>query len=113
GLAPEGFVLLRCFFGRAGQEDVLELDDEGLVRLACEELRGLLGLQGDPFLRWVHRWPRAMPQYLVGHLDRLAQLEEALGEHSIILAGAAYRGPGLPDCIKQAQDAAARLLATL
>jgi len=110
GRAPEGAVLLRCFFGRAGREDELQLDDDGLLRLAYRELRSLLGLRGEPLLAQVHRWPRAMPQYLVGHLDRLAQIEEALGEHPIILAGAAYRGPGLPDCIKQAQDAVERLL---
>ena len=111
GLAPEGFVLLRCFFGRAGQEDALELNDGDLVHLAYEELHALLGLRGKPILTRVHRWPRAMPQYLIGHLDRLAQIEEALGEHpGLILAGAAYRGIGLPDCIRQAQDAAERLL---
>ena len=110
-LAPEGTALLRCFFGRAGQEDALELNDDDLAHLAYEELQGLLGLQGEPILTRVHRWPRAMPQYLIGHLDRLAQIEEALGEHpGLILAGAAYRGIGLPDCIRQARDAAERLL---
>ena len=114
GVAPEGFALLRCFFGRAGQEDALKLSDEDLVHLAYEELRGLLGLRGEPLLVRVHRWPRAMPQYLVGHLDRLARIEEVLSEHpGLILAGAAYRGIGLPDCIRQAQEAAERVLSLL
>ncbi len=111
GRAPEGFVLLRCFFGRAGQEGVLAQDDEALSRLAWEELRDLLGLEGRAVRVWVHRWPRAMPQYRVGHLERLQELDEVLGEHpGLILAGAAYRGIGLPDCIRQAQEAAGRVL---
>ncbi|NIV28690.1 MAG: protoporphyrinogen oxidase, partial [Anaerolineae bacterium] len=114
GLAPEGFALLRCFFGRAGQEDILQLDDRELLHLAYQELRSLVGLRGEPILTRVYRWPRAMPQYPVGHLQRLAQLEAALSEHpGLVLAGAAYRGIGLPDCVKQAQESAEQVLARI
>jgi oxygen-dependent protoporphyrinogen oxidase len=110
GRAPAGSVLVRGFFGRAGQEDVLGSNDEALKRLAYEELKSILGFKSEPILARVHRWPKAMPQYEIGHLERLAQLEEALNEHSgLILAGAAYRGIGLPDCIRQAQEAAERI----
>lgn len=109
--APAGFVLLRSFFGRAGQEDVLRLNDEELCQLAYEELKKLLGLQRKPILARVHRHFKAMPQYQVGHLERLTQIEEALSEiPGLLLAGAAYRGIGLPDCIRQAEDVAGRLL---
>ncbi len=116
GRAPEGFVLLRAFFGRFGRSDVLSLEDAELVELALDELRDLLGIRGRgrPALARVHRWPRAMPQYLVGHRERLAQIEEALSEHpGLVLAGAAYRGIGLPDCIRQGEEVAERLLAFL
>jgi oxygen-dependent protoporphyrinogen oxidase len=112
--APEGFVLLRSFFGRSGAEGALKLEDNELIDLALKELRELLGIQGKPFLARVHRWPRAMPQYHVGHLERLAKIENALGEHpEILLAGAAYRGIGLPDCIHQGVQAAERVLQQL
>ena len=114
GRAPEGFVLLRAFFGRFGRSDVLSLEDAELVELALDELRGLLGVRGRPALARVHRWPRAMPQYLVGHRERLVQIEQALSEHPrLILAGAAYCGIGLPDCIRQGEEVAERLLALL
>jgi len=108
GRAPEGFALLRCFFGRAGQEEIVKLDDEGLLCLAYEQLHDLLGLHGEPVLSRVQRWPQALPQYLVGHLDRLGNLEAALSDYpGLLLAGAAYRGIGLPDCIFQGAKIAA------
>lgn len=112
--APEDFVLLRAFFGRFGQSDALCLKDPELIELALDELKDLLGVQGRPVLTRVHRWPRAMPQYLVGHLEHLAQIERALGNHPrIMLAGAAYRGIGLPDCIRQGKEAAQTVLQRL
>ena len=111
GRAPQGFVLLRGFFRHNGQENVLQLSDDGLIDLAIRELRDLLGLRGEPALARVHCWPKAMPQYHVGHVERLAQIESALREHSgIWLAGAAYRGIGLPDCIHQGAQIAERIL---
>jgi oxygen-dependent protoporphyrinogen oxidase len=113
GRAPAGFALLRVFFGRAGEEDRLVLNDAELKQLAYKELKPLLGLKGEPVLTRVHRWPKAMPQYETGHLERLAQVKEILSEHpGLILAGAAYRGIGLPDCIRQAQEAAECLFQT-
>jgi oxygen-dependent protoporphyrinogen oxidase len=114
GRAPEELVLLRGFFGRAGQEAILQLKDDELIELAVGELRDLLGLGGQPVVARVHRWPRAMPQYSVGHLEHLAQIESALKEHSgIVLAGAAYRGIGLPDCIRQGEEASEKILRRL
>ncbi len=114
GRAPEHLALLRCFFGKRGVSDALALDDDALVGLASEELRELVGAQGAPLLARVHRWPRAMPQYEVGHLARLERIERALDPFpSLHLVGAGYRGIGLPDCVKGARDAAGRVLRSL
>jgi oxygen-dependent protoporphyrinogen oxidase len=113
--APEGFGLIRAFVGSAGREAVLDQDDDALVDLVRAELRRALGITASPLLQRVFRWPRAMPQYTVGHLDRLAAVEQRLTAYpGLYLAGNGYRGIGLPDCIasgEQAAAAAARLLA--
>jgi oxygen-dependent protoporphyrinogen oxidase len=115
--APEGFGLIRAFVGSAGRESVLDQDDDGLVALVRGELRRTLGITAAPQLQRVFRWPRAMPQYTVGHLDRLAALEQRLAAFpGIFLAGNGYRGIGLPDCIasgEAAAEAAAKHLSTI
>ena len=72
--APAGQALLRVYLGRFGGRDVLELGDDGLVAIARDELR-ILGLDAEPTLVRVHRWPRGMPQYTLGHPERLARIE--------------------------------------
>lgn len=110
GRAPRGFVLLRAFLGWAGDASPLAWDDEEMVRRTTETLRPLLGIQGEAERVWVHRWPMALPQYRVGHLDWLAQVEEALASWpGLVVVGSAYRGVGIPDCIRQGQMAAERL----
>ncbi len=105
--APEGFVVLRVFVGRFGQEEALAGSDDDLVALAREELRAVLGVVAAPSLTRVHRWPLGMPQYTLGHLDRLAAIEGRLATHrGLALAGNAYRGVGLPDCIRSGEAAA-------
>jgi len=111
--APADHVLLRCFVGRAGQGQGLELADDLLVRTLVAELAPFLGLRGDPVLARVYRWPAAMPQYTVGHLDRLRALRAALARTpGLFVAGGGYEGVGLPDCIRQGRDAAAAALAS-
>jgi oxygen-dependent protoporphyrinogen oxidase len=105
GRAPDGKVLFRCFYGRYDDDNVLALDDDALVALAVSELARLLPLHGEPTHRWVHRWENAMPQYLVGHLDRIESIEKGLSAHAgLHLVGAAYRGVGIPDCVRQARE---------
>jgi oxygen-dependent protoporphyrinogen oxidase len=112
--APPETVLLRCYLGRAGADAIVGADDATLVDTARRDLRAVMGLDASPRLVHVVRWPRAMPQYLPGHLDRLAALEAALAPlPRLALAGAGYRGVGVPDCIRQGQEAAARVLAAL
>jgi len=90
------------------------LGDDELVGLARDELR-LLGIGAEPHLTLIHRWPRGMPQYVLGHPERLARIGEALERYpGLALAGAAYRGVGVPDCIRSGEEAAeavARVLA--
>ena len=107
GRAPRGTVLIRCYFGGAGRETVLERTDNELVGVARNELASILDIQHAPLLCRVYRWQRAMPQYQVGHLDRLAGIDRHLKQlPGILLAGAAYRGVGLPDCIRDGERAA-------
>ena len=102
GRAPEGFRLVRAFMASNDS-------DEELVVAVLGELRRLLGSAPEPARRWVFRWPRAMPQYTVGHLARVQAAESALPPGAF-LAGAAYRGVGVPDAVRSGREAAARAL---
>jgi oxygen-dependent protoporphyrinogen oxidase len=111
--APPGRVLLRAYLGRAG-EDVLSRPDADLVAAARRAAARALGVRAAP--RWTHvvRTPAALPQYAVGHLARLERIDAALrGLEGLFVAGAALRGVGLPDCVRQGQEAAEAALALL
>ena len=106
GRAPEDSVLIRVYAGRFGGRDLTEDSDESLVALARTEV-DLSGVEAAPLLTQVHRWPLGMPQYLLGHPERLTQIDAALsGYPGLALAGAAYRGVGIPDCIRSGELAA-------
>lgn len=112
GRAPEGFALLRVFLGGALDDAVLEYDDAALTRLAHDDLAALLGIESAPVLTRVSRHPAAMPQYEVGHLDRVGAIEARLAVlPGLAVAGSAYRGVGIADCIRSGEEAADRLLA--
>ena len=112
GRAPAGHVLLRVFIGGACRPEMLELDDGALQRIAAEELSGLLAIRGEPCICRVTRWKETMPQYHVGHLSRVARIEGLVATHTgLELAGNAYRGVGVPYCIRSGERAAERLLA--
>ncbi len=113
GRAPSGKVLIRVFLGGALQPEMLEKSDDQLRRIAEEELRDLLGISGSPTLSLVFRWPRAMPQYHLGHLDRLRRINDRLAQlPGLALAGNAYEGVGIPQCIRSGEQAAEQLLKT-
>jgi len=106
---PAGRVLLRCFLGGAGREAVVGLSDKEMVDLVREDLGRIMRITEEPILCRVYRWERANPQYPVGHLDRLAEIDDRLSRlPGLFLAGAAYRGVGVPDCIRQGKEAAER-----
>jgi oxygen-dependent protoporphyrinogen oxidase len=114
GRAPNNIALVRGFVGRAGREAVVDLPDDELLTLVRRELRDILGITAEPVVARIYRWRRALPQYNLGHLDLLKQIDDRLTAlPGIALCGAAYRGVGIPDCIQSGQSAADRTLASL
>jgi protoporphyrinogen/coproporphyrinogen III oxidase len=110
GRAPEGHALLRCFVGGALNEGVLESEDTALVATARDELRQALGITAEPVLTRVARWTKAMPQYHVGHASRVEAIEQcAAALPGLHLAGGAYRGVGIADCVRSGEAAAEKL----
>ncbi|HVT30137.1 MAG TPA: protoporphyrinogen oxidase [Lacipirellulaceae bacterium] len=114
GRAPSEEVLIRVFLGGALQPEMLDASDADLIRIAQEGLTELVGIVGEPIISDIARWPRSMPQYHVGHLARVARIEELVASYpALALAGNAYHGVGIPQCIASGQAAAERVLAAL
>jgi protoporphyrinogen/coproporphyrinogen III oxidase len=109
--APEDRALLRCFLGGSRDEQVLQLGDEEVLSIVRDELRQIIGLTAEPLFTRVYRWKNAMAQYTVGHLDRLQRIENLLKQlPGLALAGNAYRGIGVPDCVRSGESAAEQVL---
>lgn len=114
GRAPEGAVLMRVFIGGASQAGLLRLPQDQLIELAEIELSKMLDIKGEPILRRVTRQSHAMPQYHVGHCDRVAQVEQRLERFpTLALAGSAFHGVGVPGCIQSGEAAAHRVVSAL
>ncbi len=107
--APSGHVLLRIFLGGATGERVLDSGDEALIHAVREDLDAMIGLTAEPVLVKLTRWPGGYPQYDVGHRSRIRVLEAALPP-GLTVAGSAYHGVGLPDCVRSGTEAARRIL---
>ena len=107
GRAPEGFELLRTFVGGVRRPELAALDTDALITTVRGELRDLLGITAAPVLTRVRHHAHAMPQYTIGHFERVAEIEQrAAGASGLVLAGAAYRGVGIPDCVRSGEAAA-------
>jgi oxygen-dependent protoporphyrinogen oxidase len=112
--APQNFALIRAFLGRAGQDEIVTRSDGELLKLVGDELRGVLGITTPPCLERIFRWPQGMPQYTLGHLDRVNTIEQHVRACSgLYVAGSAYRGVGIPDCIASGEQAAEKALTFL
>jgi len=112
GRAPEGHVLLRTFVGGALDPEAASWDDERLLARVLAELRPLLGVTGEPRLVQIDRWHGAMPQYTVGHVDRVSRIRDLVAAHrGLAIAGAAYEGVGIPQVIASGRAAAAAVAA--
>lgn len=112
GRAPDGRILLRTFVGGAMQPELLDHTDDEILAIVREELGEILGVRGEPDFAQVCRWNNAMPQYHVGHCEIVSRIESLTsGIPQIELAGNAYSGVGIPDCIRSGETAAERLLA--
>lgn len=109
---PEGKVLLRCYVGRRGDEAVVDLSDDDIVRVVLDDLAKTMDISMKPELVVITRWHQAMPQYTVGHLERIEKATDGLSRElpGIFLAGSSYRGLGLPDCIDQGEAAVQKVL---
>src|SRR5437588_6377167 len=108
---PKGGYLVRLFFGGARHEAALNLGDDDAVSLARRELKDLTGFNAVPTFHRIYRWPRAMPQYDVGHLELVEEIESLRGKlPGLALVGNAYHGVGISDCIRGGREAAERLL---
>lgn len=114
GRAPTGGALVRVFLGRAGDEAWVDEADDALVAAARRELETACGMVQEPVVARVFRWPRGLPQYVIGHLDRIERIAALLNElPGLHVAGASYRGVGIPDCITSGWAAADQVLCSL
>jgi len=105
--SPPDRVVLRCYLGRDGSEEILKKSDDELCQIAQDEVNLILDISAEPMVKRIHRCDKSMPQYYRGHLERLAALDEAMRNlPGVFLTGSAYRGVGLADCVKQAASTA-------
>jgi oxygen-dependent protoporphyrinogen oxidase len=110
----DGLVFVRCSVGRIGEEAILQRDDQELSELAAADLAAATGVRGRPADAVVTRWGGALPQYTVGHLDRVARIQASLAaQPGLAACGAAYAGVGIPACVGTARAAADQVLAGL
>ena len=105
---PPNMVVLRCFLGA----NTMPLSDEALVDAARDELHSIMGIEAEPVFQNIARWPNSMAQYTVGHEKRIKRIEElARATPGLSLAGNAYHGIGIPDCVRMGQEAATKIIA--
>jgi protoporphyrinogen/coproporphyrinogen III oxidase len=102
---PKDKVLLRCYVGRAGDESIVDQSDDEIVKVVLDDLNKIMDITSQPDFSIVTRWKHSMPQYTVGHKERLEHIKEKLKAElpGIFLAGSSYEGLGLPDCIDQGE----------
>jgi len=112
--AGDGLHIVRCSLGRIGEERLLQSGDAELARLAAEDLTAATGAQRAPVAARVTRWGGGLPQYTVGHLDRVARIRSAVAaQPGLAVCGAAYDGVGIPACVATARAAAGQIAAQL
>jgi len=105
---PSNMVGLRCFLGG----EVMGLPDEALVDAARSDLHNIMGIDAEPVFHNIARWPNSMAQYTVGHEQRVARIEELVSRvPGLYVAGNAYHGIGIPDCVRMGQEAALKIIA--
>ncbi len=113
GRAPAGKVLLRGFVGGPHNQGILKRSDEELVGIVMDEFRNILGLNpyAKPLFSRIFRWHLGMPQYTLGHLDRVALIEDHCAKIAgLAIAGGSYRGVGVPNCIESGERAVSKVL---
>ena len=109
---PKGKVLLRCYVGRAGEETIVDLSDDRIIKIVLDDLKKTMDITMNPDFSIISRWQNSMPQYTVGHKQRLTDILDHMNAElpGVFLAGASYGGVGLPDCIDQGEAAVQNVL---
>jgi oxygen-dependent protoporphyrinogen oxidase len=108
--APAGFVLWRALCGGIHRAEMVDWDDEKLLRAVHREMQAAMGVKAEPVFHRIVRWPAAIPQYVIGHLDRLARIDTLTARHpGLFLTGNAYRGIAMGDCAEQGEVIAGRV----
>jgi oxygen-dependent protoporphyrinogen oxidase len=114
GRAPADDILLRAFVGGALQPELFDTDDATMEKNVRGELASLLGVTAEPRFSRIRRHPNSMPQYHVGHQARIQRIENALSKlPALALAGSAYHGVGISDCVRSGEEAAEKIVAHL
>ncbi len=108
--APDDYVLMRVFIGGSFSEDLAEQNEATLIDIARTDLREIMGITATPVLARAYRWIKSNPQYNVGHSSLIDEIDQIVAGHrGLYLAGAGYRGSGIPDCIQSGLDTAAKI----
>lgn len=112
--APEGTVLLRIFSGGSRDPEIVDMPEDEVRDLLLEKMANCLKIQGSPLMTSVSRWPNTMPQFHLGHLERIADLEKEMEAYPTLgVAGNSLTGVGIPHCIHSGEEAARKVLAAL
>lgn len=111
--APEGYALLRCYVGRFGDEAIVFEQDDEIVKKVLRDLTSIIKVEGEPLFYQITRWENAMPQYIVGHKERVEKAKKTVQETlpGVVITGASYEGLGIPDCIDQGEAVVRDLVA--
>ena len=114
-VAPEGHELLRVYIGRVGDESIVELSDNEIEKIVLQDLKKAIGLEERPSLMVVARWKESMPQYTIGHAERMETMKEQFYQENpnVHLTGSSYEGISIPDCVTQGMKTAEEILQQL
>jgi oxygen-dependent protoporphyrinogen oxidase len=109
---PKDMALLRCYVGKPNDQEAVNLSDQEIINIALRDLNKTMNLTEKPLFHVITRWKKAMPQYNVGHIERMTKVKESLTKQlpGVFLAGGSYEGVGIPDCIDQGEAAVKKVL---
>ncbi|MBT2697509.1 protoporphyrinogen oxidase [Bacillus sp. ISL-40] len=112
GTTPKDMALLRCYVGKPNDQAAVDLSDEEIINIALRDLNKTMNITDKPLFHIITRWKKAMPQYNVGHIERMKSVKESLIKElpGVFLAGGSYEGVGIPDCIDQGEAAVKKVL---
>jgi protoporphyrinogen/coproporphyrinogen III oxidase len=103
GSTPEGMALLRCYVGKPDDQGAVDLSDEEIIKIVLNDLNKTMAITEEPLFHVISRWRQTMPQYTVGHKERMEKVKTSLSAElpGVFLAGGSFEGVGIPDCINQ------------